>query len=175
MTLSQIGGNTLTLKLEPFLARINRKLRTLTPYRELFYDKLKRDYYIRVVNLGQPDHLLSQGPYYYSHMIGLARHLNLFNQSERLCSPILLQSRSGTEYQEARLPGHLKFNVLTPVLKDAMEALRSAGYTITPPAPVTAPVTPEPELLRAPDPQRGGSYWPTTPFQTEPAKAHGQD
>jgi hypothetical protein len=146
---------TLTLPLEIFLARINRRLHKLIPYRELFFDTTKRDYYIRVINHGNVDHLITQGPYYYRHMIGLARHLDIFTPSERLCSPILLKSRSGFVHQEAGLPGHLKFDVLTPVLHDALMALRGKGWTIEPPvaAPQPAPVGALTATVTAPVPE----------------------
>ena len=58
MSTTENQGNTYELPLEAFLARINRHLKRLIPYRELFYDFGRRNYFIRVVNQGQPNHLL---------------------------------------------------------------------------------------------------------------------
>ena len=152
MTKTAVEGNTLVLPLEPFLIRINRHLVKLIPSRELFYNAADRQYYVRVINLNQHDHLTTQGPYYYHSMVGLARHINALTNTERQLFPIgtiKLKSRKGAVYDEARLSGHLKFDVLTPVLRDTLAALQAQGYTVTPPA--TATVTHEPDREIDPD------------------------
>ena len=131
-------GNTYELPLEAFLARINRHLKRLIPYRELFYDFGRRNYFIRVVNQGQPDHLETQGPYYYVQMVGLARMIGVLSRAERVMPSITLKTRGGSVYQEHALSSHLKFDVLTPVLIDAITALRGKGWTVQ--APLTVPV-----------------------------------
>jgi hypothetical protein len=135
MTKASLDGNTLVLPLEPFLARINRRLHKLIPYRELFYDFGQRQYYVRIINATGSDHLSTQGPYYYHHMIGLARHIELFNGLERSATLVQLKSRKGQVYDEVRLPGHLKFDVLTPILKDALAILQAKGWTVASPRP----------------------------------------
>lgn len=142
MTKHTIEGDTLVLPLEAFLVRINRHLKQLIPYRELFYDFKERNYFLRVVNLGQTNHLETQGPYYYKYMVALARHINALSLAEKsLCAvgSIRLRTRGGSDYQEVALPSHLKFDVITPVLNDAISALLTSGYTVIP--PLTGTVT----------------------------------
>ena len=135
-----LHGSVPTLPLEPFLLRLNRHLRKLMPYRELIYDRTAQDYFVRVTSTG-PDHLRRQGPYYYNHMIGLARHINALSMIERAMPAITLKSRNGNLYEEHKLPGYLKFDVLTPVLYDAIQALRGKGWLVEAPEPATATVT----------------------------------
>ena len=136
-----LHGDVPTLPLEPFLLRLNRHLRKLMPYRELIYDRTAKDYFVRIMSTG-PDHLRRQGPYYYNHMIGLARHINALSMIERAMPAITLKSRNGNLYEEHKLSGHLKFDVLTPVLYDAICQLRERGYDVTKrAAPVTAPAS----------------------------------
>ena len=142
MSTTENQGNTYELPLEAFLARINRHLKRLIPSRELFYDFGRRNYFIRVVNQGQPNHLETQGPYYYVQMVGLARMIGVVSRAERAMPSITLKTRGGSVYQEQVLPSHLKFDVLTPVLYDAICQLRERGYDVTKrAAPVTAPAS----------------------------------
>ena len=130
---------------EPLKAKIDRYLQKLIPTMHLLYVAGSKDYYVRILNPGQPDHLGMYGPYYYDHMVGLARMLNAVSQAERQLPAIWLKVRGTAQpYAEQPLPRHLRFAVITPALRDALEQLRkdnSATATVPEPEPATATVT----------------------------------
>lgn len=120
--------------LQPILQRINRRLNMLIPYRGLYYKRAQKDYYIRIVEQGHPDHLSELGPVYYSNMIALADHLDLWMPSERGLGTRALQDMKGNIFtQDPVLPEQLQFKVVSHIYADAMAALRREGWTLTPP------------------------------------------
>ena len=141
------------LQAEPLIARIDRYLNKLIPYRHILYDTTHRQYFVEVVSDG-PENLTRHGPYYYCYMVGLARHLNALTPTERALPAITIRSRNGLTHQEKPLPRHLKFAVLTPALQDMITQLQAGGWTVHAPAltegnmglapvpsPAAAPVT----------------------------------
>ena len=137
---------------EPLKAKIDRYLQKLIPTMHLLYVAGSKDYYVRILNPGQPDHLGKYGPYYYDHMVGLARMLNAVTQAERQLPAIWLKVRGSAQpYAEQPLPRHLRFAVITPALRDSLEQLRKdsaiGAAAATAPAAVTSAVTEQAEPI----------------------------
>jgi hypothetical protein len=168
LSLVQISDDTWEYPVDALAAKIRRHLRTLIPYRELYYNKVTCGYYARVMNLGQNGgtEQITHGPYYYVHMVGLARMTNAFGGIDRTMPHIQVYNRYGKRYPEQPLPKHLRFVVVTQALAQMCATLRGAGYTVQEPifdpsvpggvtglyampplglpAPVTAEVTEQP-------------------------------
>lgn len=116
------------LPAESFVQRINRKLHTLIPCKDLWYCRGDKQWYVRIVDVRHPRHLDCIGPYQWKHMIALGRMLNVFNLKERQCENITLLERTGIEHHEMPLPNNLKFNVITEALQDMQRQMANAGY-----------------------------------------------
>lgn len=129
-------NNIFHFPLKPILQRINRRLGNLVPKRELYYVHSTKDYFVRVVERGHPDHLQSKGPYYFCHMIALADFLEIWQPSERHLVPKTLVDREGKVYTQEHLPQNLTFKVVSNIEADAVAQLRAQGWTLIPPTPV---------------------------------------
>ena len=116
------------LPAEGFVQRINRKLSTMVPYRDLWFHRNEREWYVRILATDHPRHGHIQGPYHWKYLVPLARMIGVFNRSERQCQNITLVDKAGLEFHEAPLPNHLKFSVVTKALQDMQRQLESAGY-----------------------------------------------
>src|SRR5579859_2145951 len=127
-------------------SRINRALNRLIPYQELIYDRASGAFFVRTVSVGAPDHMRMRGPYLFKHFSGLARMLGCFDKQlgyDHLPTVNLLSDR-GKLYPEQELPPELRFDVVTPALRNALNLLAEHGYTVSP--PVTETVTLDPEF-----------------------------
>ncbi len=158
----RLVDGTYHLELSSLIQRINRYLRILHPRREIYYEpRPEQNYFVRVIELDDPEHGKVIGPYYFKYMVALGDMLNIWSIGERNL-PKIIHDRRGNVYAQEPLPDELKFETVTPVLRDALralyhgdapttrqvvQALQARGYTVTPPAalsveaPLTAPVT----------------------------------
>jgi hypothetical protein len=128
-----------TTSVEALRGRIDRYMRKITPYRELWYNHHNNGFHARGVN--DQAHI-NTGPYYYRDFSGLARMLGLFTDKNGFQLPLITCiDRKGNEYPEKPLPIALRFPVITPILSDAIRALEAKGYTVTPPIEPDKPLT----------------------------------
>jgi hypothetical protein len=122
----------------PLILRINRKLATLVPHRELYYRYETKDYYIRSYALGGAP-VQDIGPVYYQHLIGLADYISLWSAKERWNGPKVVIDKDFTTYANEPWPANMAFDILPSSIADAVNVLVGAGWKVTP--PVTATVT----------------------------------
>jgi hypothetical protein len=163
-SLQQSNSGQWTIPVEALILRIRRVLSENTPYRDLKCDKSDNGYYVRIVSQ-DAQHNTRQGPYYFHDLLGLARMLNIFKPQHTY--PVqMTDKRTGRTYTEGTLPPKLRFEVVTPVLLDALRTIQAHypdGYYIAPSGKaqiVTAPVKTkleqlldENDLIPEPDPK----------------------
>src|ERR1700678_445374 len=153
LALKQALDGTWIYPVDAMLAKLRRHLPTLSPYRQLYYNKANGGYYVKAVDTSTLDrNNVVHGPYYYVHLVALGRMINVWHGTDRDKASISLFDRTGARYMEQPLPKHLQFAVVTPALAAMVTQLRREVYTVTPPTyapaqgliaepPVTLPVT----------------------------------
>lgn len=119
--------DTQTLKIQSLIHRIDNRLRKLIPARELYWDRNHKNYFIRAFDRSTP----RLGPYPWTQLIGLARHVNAFRLQERY-TVYSLQTPRGV-YPEEPLRYTLKFDVVTPKLQAARALVQKAENEANPP------------------------------------------
>jgi hypothetical protein len=122
----------------PLILRINRKLATLVPHRELYHRYGTKDYYLRSYVLGGAP-VQDIGPVYYQHLIGLADYISLWTDKEKMHNPKVVIDKDFTTYANEPWPANMAFDMLSIHIADAVNVLVHAGWKVTP--PVTATVT----------------------------------
>ena len=115
----------ITLNAEPLLKRIRRKLAVLQPPMELAWSPARRGYVVTDTTGGRV-----YGPYGFENLGALARLVGALHKGERT-ETLMVKSLAGVTYpQLPKLPSHLKFAVVTPTLKAALELLGEHGYVV---------------------------------------------
>lgn len=113
------------LNAEALLARIRRKLRRLQPAMGLVWDSVRQGYVVTDTTAGRV-----YGPYGFEHLAALAHRVGALHKGERV-QHLMVKSLAGVTYpQLPKLPRHLQFTVVTPMLKAALELLGEHGYVV---------------------------------------------
>lgn len=113
------------LPIRSLIMRINRVLGKLDPARLLYYNTHQKDYYIQVKGAVNGDTQI--GPIYYSYLIALADHINLWTLREREFKDKAVNDFYGKTYTQQPLPKHMRFGVVTETLQEAIKAVENAG------------------------------------------------
>ena len=164
---------------DALVTRLRRHLPTLLPHRQLQYNAQTCGYYTRVVS-HDGDNGMSHGPYYYKHMVGLARMTNAMHGADKAIVSIALYDRKWNYFPEEPLPFKLKWPVITPALADMLtrlhqsqpgkdafiERLKREGYTVSQPA-VLIPKSVSPPAGSVLGPSHVPGMWEVTSAVTD--------
>jgi hypothetical protein len=145
--LHQNADRTWIMSVDALVVRLRRHLATLVPKREFYYNPQDCGYYTKVVS-EHGDNGMTHGPYYFKHLVGLARWTNALHGADRIIPAITLcYARTGKYTPEEPLPKSLQWPVVTMALQDMILQLRGSaggrdafvaqlrrdGYTVTGP------------------------------------------
>ena len=117
--------NLIVVHAEPLLKRIRRKLFHLEPMMCMYWSRPHGGYVVADTIGGR-----SYGPYDFTHFAAFAAHVGALHKGERTDNMLVLSLAGVTFPQLPKLPEHLRFAVITPKLKAALELLGEHGILV---------------------------------------------